>query len=470
MGYLDIGIVSVYLMVVFIIGLWAGRHIKDIKEYAVAKHSYSATFLFATLSASFIGGGFSFGNADTVFNKGIGPATALWGFSLMMILVAVFIAPRMGAFKGCISAGDILAKEFGQPARLLAGLLGCLICMGILGAQVGAMGALFDLLTPLSFIQGVFLGCGIVILYTAFGGMRAVVLTDVLQFILLVVFVPLALVMGIQYVGGWERIQSAVPNHFFDILTPDFGWFAWLSLFLSFMVGETFIPPYVQRLLIAKTPAETAKGTLWSGFLSIPFFIISGLIGAVALTIDPNMPSHLSMPMVVQVALPIGIKGLACAAIISIVMSTADSFLNAAAVCLVEDTLKPLLKRNTIFPNHPQKEVWLIQGLTLVIGFGSVFIALTISNLLDILRFSYNFWAPVLMIPLLCVLLGKKISKAAFWGGAGAGFAVILLSFSFGKLQWFGLDIVVIGVLANLIILLSTQFWKRLTFKKDNIH
>ena len=85
MHVLDYVIIGIYLIFIFSLGLWAGRRIKNIKEYAVANQSYGAFVLFATLSASFIGGGFSFGNADTVFNQGLMSATALWGFSLMLL-------------------------------------------------------------------------------------------------------------------------------------------------------------------------------------------------------------------------------------------------------------------------------------------------------------------------------------------------------------------------------------------------
>lgn len=111
MSVIDISLIAVYLLIIFIVGLSSGRYVKTIKEYAVSKQSYSAPVLFATLSASFIGGGFSFGNADSVFKNGLGQATALWGFSLMLVFVALFIAPKIDNFKNCISAGDILEKN-----------------------------------------------------------------------------------------------------------------------------------------------------------------------------------------------------------------------------------------------------------------------------------------------------------------------------------------------------------------------
>lgn len=462
MSFIDSSIIAVYLIFIFVLGLWAGRYVKNIKEYAVAHRSYSAVVLFATLSASFIGGGFSFGNADTVFQNGIGPATALWGFSLMLILVGLFIAPRMGKFRRCISTGDIMEKQYGPSARIVAGVLGVLVCMGILGAQIGAIGAVFELFTPLTFMQGVFIGCGIVIIYTAFGGISSVVLTDVIQFVMLVVFIPLTLVLGLCVLGGFSAMAEKVPSEFLQITGNDFTPLMWISLFLSFLIGETLVPPYVQRLLIAKSPKETRKGTLWSGFLSIPFFLISGLIGLVALALNPDLPSNLAMPNVVQTVLPPVIKGLTCAAIISIVMSSADSFLNASSVCFIEDVLKPILKRNIIFPNTPAKDLWLIQATTLLIGGGAVFLALKISNVLDILRFAYNFWSPVMLVPLVAVLLGKKVCKSAFVAGAIAGASVIIIAFVYNKSGViFGLDAVVVGTFANLICFVPVNYFCR---------
>lgn len=445
---LDLIIILSYLVGIFIIGLIAGRKIVDLKDYAIANHSYSSFVLFATLSASFIGGGFSFGNADTVFQKGIGPATALWGFSLMMILVAIFIAPRIGKFKGCISAGDIMFKNFGKSGQLTAGILGMCVCTGILGAQIGAMGAVFETFTPLNFQQGILIGCSIVIVYTSFGGMKAVVLTDVIQFLMLVVFIPLTLIMGIMHVGGIEALEQKVPSNFFDITSASFTPIMWVSLFLSFLIGETFVPPYIQRLLIAKTPKATARGTLLSGLLSVPFFIITGMLGIVALAINPEISSSSAMPSVINTVLPIGIKSLACAAIISIVMSSADSFLNSATVCLLEDVIKPLMNKT-----HLKKELLYAKILSLIIGVSSTIVAVTISNVLDILRFAYNFWAPIMVVPLAYILLGLKAPQKSFIGGAIAGAIVIISAWSInGASILYGIDAIVLGAAANLLV------------------
>jgi len=104
------------------------------------------------------------------------------------------------------------------------------------------------------------------------------------------------------------------------------------------------VPPYVQRLFLSRESKHTARGTLWSGVFSFPFFAITGLIGIVALAIKPDLDPNLPMPFVINTVMPIGLKGIVIAGVISIVMSSADSFLNAAAVAFINDIVKPLSK------------------------------------------------------------------------------------------------------------------------------
>ena len=139
---------------------------------------------------------------------------------------------------------------------------------------------------------------------------------------------------------------------------------AFISLFLTFVLGETLVPPYVQRLFIGKDAKHVARGTMLSGIFSIPFFTIAGCIGLVALTIAPDLDPNKSLPYVVNTVLPIGLKGLVIAGIISIVMSSADSFLNSAAIAFTHDVVKPLREENL----SEKHELLLSKIVTLFVG------------------------------------------------------------------------------------------------------
>ncbi|MCH7558826.1 MAG: sodium:solute symporter family protein [Planctomycetes bacterium] len=449
---MDYIIIIFYLSVVLLVGLWSGKGMKTLQEFSVSHRSYGSMVIFATLSASFIGGGFSIGNAEKVFRFGIVNIVALWGFSLKEILVAKFIAPKMDNFPNAISAGDIMEQGYGKLAKVITGFFSVFLCAGIVGAQVGAMGLIFNVFLGIEPVWGILIGCGIVIAYSTVGGMRAVVLTDVIQFYVLAIGLPAALVFGIVKLGGFSAIKAAVPAGHFSVPSEALTISAFISLFLTFLLGETLVPPYVQRLFIGKNAAHTARGTMLSGIFSIPFFAITGAIGLVALTLDPKLDPNLAMPYVIRTVLPAGVRGIVIAGVISIVMSSADSFLNGAATGCINDIVKPLRKN----PLSERQELLLAKLTNCFVGVFAIIFAIKIRSILDILIYAYNFWAPVILVPLAAVFLGVRVTKAGFLTGIVAGAAGVLIWNGLLRSPM-GVNGLVIGVFCNLIAFTLTN-------------
>ncbi|MEM7443987.1 MAG: sodium:solute symporter family protein [Pseudomonadota bacterium] len=444
---IDFFVVGIYLACVLAVGLWSGRHQHSLTEYAVVNRSFGSTIVFATMAASFIGGGFSIGLAERVFLFGIASIIGLWGFSLKEILVATIIAPRLSRFPNAISVGDIMATNFGKPGKIVTGVFGMILCAGIVGAQVGGMGYVFNVFLGIDQLWGIAIGCGIVIVYTTLSGMRGVVITDLFQFVILTIGIPLTLVFGILYVGGIDAMTAAVPADRLDIPGTDATWISVLMLVLVFALGETLVPPYVQRLCISRDAKMAARGTLFAGLFSIPFFVIAGAIGLVALAIDPTIDGNLSLPHVAATALPPIVKGLVIAAVIAIVMSSADSFLNSASIAFVNDIVNPLRRA----PLSAKNGLKLARLSTLVIGLASVGFAISIASILDILIYAYTYWAPVVVVPLVATVLGWQKGPAAFLGAAGAG---IVCAVVWNDVLSKPADIegIIVGVLANLAV------------------
>jgi len=425
---------------------------KSLQEFSVSHRSYTSLVIFATLSASFIGGGFSIGNAEKVFRFGIANIVALWGFSLKEILVARFIAPRMDNFPNVISAGDIMERGYGKSAKVITGFFSVFLCAGIVGAQVGAMGLIFKVFVGIEPIWGILIGCGIVIAYSTIGGMRAVVLTDIMQFCVLAIGLPAALIFGIVKLGGFSAIREAVPAGHFSVPADTMTIGAFLSLFLTFLLGETLVPPYVQRLFIGKDSVHTARGTMLSGIFSIPFFVITGAIGLVALALDSTINPNQAMPYVIRTVLPAGVRGVVIAGVISIVMSSADSFLNGAATGCINDIVKPLRTK----PLSEGQELLLAKLTNCFVGIMAVVFAIKISSILDILIYAYYFWAPVILVPLAAVFLGVRVSRAGFFSGTIGGVAGVLVWK--GLLESpMGISGLVIGVFCNFLAFTLTN-------------
>lgn len=449
---MDLVIISLYLGGILLFGLWYGRGIKDLGDYAVAGKAYSAPIIFATLSASFIGGGFSMGNAEKVFRFGIMNIVALFGFSLSQILIARFIAPRMGRYEDAISVGDIMEKSYGTKAKIFTGFFALIACAGILGAQIGAMGHIFNVFLEIPKFHGILIGIGIVLIYVTAGGMKSVVGTDIVQFIFLIIGIPLTLILAVHYSGGISALVHSVPAQHFSIPATGFTWTTFISLFLVFVVGETLVPPYVQRLLLARDVKAVSRGTLWSGIISIPFFMTSGLIGLSALVLNPGLDANLAMPFVVRTVLPVGVRAIMISAVIAIIMSSADSFLNAATVSFVNDIIKPMKSINL----NPHQELRVARYFTIFLGIAGVIFAVKIESVLDILLFTYNFWAPVILVPLVAAILGKQATSRDFTVSAVCGIGGMILWNYILKQPW-GFDGLVVGVVCSALGFMSSR-------------
>lgn len=460
MHTIDFIIFWAYLFVILGVGIFMSRSIKSLADYAVGGRSYSSFFVFATLSASFIGGGFTMGLSEKVFSMGLLYVIALWGFSFKEILVAKIIAPRMQAFSHAISVGHIMGQLYGKKVRIVTGIAGALVCAGIAGAQFSAFGYVINLFLGIPPSIGVLIGALVVVTYSTLGGMKAVVTNDTIHFLVLIIALPLVFFFGISMVGGIDVLFSKIPDSHTNLPTQAVSFFPVLGLFFSFFFGETLVPPYVQRLLIGKTSQATIRGTLWGGILSVPFFLMMGFIGLIALILDPSISPYTALPYVIQTVMPIGLKGIAIAGIMAVIMSSADSFLNAASVSLIHDVFKPL--KNTITAH---KEMQWIRIATLGMGFCGVVFAISTASVIDILLYAYNFWTPFILVPLVAGILGYSASPKAFW--VSSIFGIL------GMLSWnlFGLpsiDGALVGIAFNfLMFFLFTQIFEKGKFLSD---
>jgi len=439
---IDNAIIFLYLLAVLYIG-FSCRKLGGFREFAISHGNFGWLAIFCTLSATFIGGGFSMGNASKVYSNGIAYPMALLGFSVQIMLVALLVSPRIkGSFPGAISVGDLIEPAYSKKARVVTGVFSMLICAGILGAQVSALGAIFNVYLGVSPMIGILIGCGIVFFYSTVGGMTAVVKTDILQFIILIVAIPLLFLMGVEHCGGWAKFVNNIPSGHLQIVSEKMPLLSFISLFLVFLLGETLVPPYVQRLLIGHDTKATMRGNFWSGVASAPFFIIAGGIGLVALQLKPGLASNLAMPTAVKMIAPVGLSGLIVAGMMSIVMSSADSFLNASSVALVEDVLKPLLEN----PLTEHQMLTVARWTNILTGSVALAFAVMIPNVLDILIAAYDYWAPTILVPLVAVLLGFKVVRPSFYAAVATG-AITTIVWSYILKSPLGLQGFVVGTI-----------------------
>ena len=454
---LDIVIVIIYLICLLSLALYDSK-VQSYSQYGAGGKQYSAIIIFCTLTASYVGGGFTIGLSAKTFSYGIVYVLAMFGFSIKEMLIAQYLAPRMATFQeNCSTTGDIMERSYGKAGKILTGIASVIVCGGIIGAQFAACGNIFYIFFGLQFMQGVILTAVVIIAYVTFGGLKSVIRANIFNFIILITMIALIFILGLNKIGSISDFVALTPKHY---LTPDgnLGYITFIILFLSFFFGETLVPPYTQRLLIGKSTTETKRGTFYSGIFSLFIFTIVGIIGMVAHILDPLLKSDLAFPYAVSEVLPYGLKGLGVAAMLAIIISSADAFLNAVSIAIKKDILEPIFNSSN---DNFEHQLMLSRIITIVTGIIATIFALSTESVLDILLYSYQFWTPFILVPLVAAIYQVKTSKITFWLSSIAGIATVILWNSFSpyiSTVKGSLEGVILGIFMNFIVFTSLRF------------
>lgn len=405
---IDLTIVVIYMALTLIIGFISGRKIKNFEEFAVSKREYSTIVLVATIFATLIGGNSTVGAIAEVYSIGVVVIFAFFGQSLKSMIAAKLIAPRLKThFPNAVSIGDLYGSLYGKTGRVFAGLAASISSLVDASAQVFAIGFLLNFFFEVDLNMAMILGYSIIIFYSAFGGINSVVKTDIFQFFILIVAIPLVSSECLKIVGGNERL--------FQIVDPQK-----LALgsehilkhgLLFFLFGFFYITPtFLQRILIAPDAKTIVKSFKITAVLSAVFFIIIAQIGLMATTINDSLEPNQVLFYLINHIMPVGLKGIIICGLIAAIMSSADSVLNTSSVSIYKDVIKVFWNRDF----SDKKDLLFIRLITLTSGLATVLIAMNSTRILDIILFSIYFWSPIVLIPLYGIAMNKVISEKGF--------------------------------------------------------
>jgi SSS family solute:Na+ symporter len=330
-----------FLAVIFLvfIGVKKAGKVKGILDYAVSNNQkFSTPVLAMTFIVTAIGSNASIGSITEIYNNGliymIFDATCLIGAALVIQYAAKFMA---GRYVDKISLYGIMEQEYGKIPAKISASVSVIISIIALAMQIIGMGYIAKIFFGTSFYTGAFLSSFIFIAYSSLGGIRGVVYTDVMQFFVVLVVFPILVGVLVYNIGGIEALFLSLPKEKLRIMDhPDLVEYSFLTLFWMMPFGLLY-PAFIQRFLMCDTGNEINKmGMSWVLFYSV-FVLMIGTVGLSSIILLPGVSSGKEViPLLMENFFPSGLKGLAISAFFAIVMSTADSFLNAATVLVVE--------------------------------------------------------------------------------------------------------------------------------------
>ncbi len=426
---LDLGILGIYLVGMVLVGVLCVRKVKNANDYYTAGRSFGPFVLMATVCATIIGGSGLMGRAGVAYSSGFKAILTAIPYLLGMFIFSG-ISGRISdiGFKyGLTSIPELFERRFGKTAKLILSVMIAFTMMGTVASQVTATATIINMLGSeigISYEMGAFIACVVFIVYTATSGLFGVVYTDVLQFYMLLLFVYILIpTASLLEVGGLASFtKNLSPELFKPYINGDI-----LGDIVTYLVFTMAGAEMWQRAFAAKDRRSAKEGMFLGTAVYGVTIILVWFMGVIAHQIigDDVLALYGSTDAVVPAlaikVLPAGLTGLALAGILSVIMSTADSYLLVSVQTCVHDIGK------TIDPDMSgKKEILLSRIFSVILPLCALVIALYIQNAYKILMFAWSFYAAAAGIPAFAALFWKKATKPGIIAGMAAGFVVCI--------------------------------------------
>ena len=356
---LDWAIIGLYFAVVFAIVWWVVRKKqKSSVDYFLAGRHMGWFVIGASLFASNIGSEHLVGLAGSGADSGV--AMAHYELHAWLLLVLGWVFVPFYCRSGVFTMPEFLEKRYGSGSRWFLSLVSLIsYILTKVSVALYAGGIVFKALFPESFFAGLdnfWVGAlSVVVLtgiYTILGGLRAVVYTDAMQAVVLIVGSVIVTCMGLYRLGGWGQLYEVCGSDYFNLWKPwDDPNFPWPGmLFCAPIVGlwywctDQYI---VQRTLAAENETQARRGTIFGAYLKLTplfIFIIPGMI-AFALAKSGKLELEVAdqaFPVLVKALLPVGIRGLVVAGLLAALMSSLSSVFNSCSTLFTVDIYEKL--------------------------------------------------------------------------------------------------------------------------------
>ncbi len=422
--WIDYAIVVVYFVGVIAHGLWVSRGKESSEDYFLAGGTLPWWLIGFSLYASNMSGSSFVGLVGGAYDNGLVIFNYEWTAAIVLIFFLLFVLPSFLRAK-IYTVPEFLEKRFDWRARRAFSVFSLLAIMFIdTAGALYAGGLVIANLSPyLQLWSAVALLAAVAGLYTILGGLGAVVVTDTVQAILLMIGGAVIFVLGIQEVGGWSELFADLePRQKSLILPADDDFLPWTGIFGVLILGFYYFGInqfVVQRTLGARDLDHGRRGALFAGFLKLPNLFILVLPGLIALQLYPDLESpDLAFPSLAFDMLPIGLRGLMAAALIAAIMSSLDSALNAAGTLVVRDFLAPW---NPEMDENAQVR-WgrIVTGVAMVVGAVYAPLIASFESLFQYFQSSLSYVVP----PIVAVyVLGLFLPRV---NGTGALAAILL--------------------------------------------
>lgn len=408
-------VIAIIALIGYAFFIFYTRKSHTFENYSVADRKIGFFLLFASLSANFIGPGFTLGLTQKGFTSGYFYLFIAGAYGLGKIIEGLYLAPIIREkFTDALSIGDVVAGPQSHNNRLLKFLVG-LISFGLLvGLSVvmsKAGGEILNNFLGIPNLYGTIAVTSIVTGYSIFGGLKSTMRTDALQFVAFIILLPLlGLIVIFQDSFNYSQFIELSSNLTLQGFQENSG-VAIFAMILSWGFGEMLMPFTVNTILAGESKNTAKKALSYSGMLMIVWLLLMLTLGIFAKVSLGNIEMNDQVLLNLGKSFyPIGLFGLFTIAIIGVVMSSQDALLNCGSVVFTHDILGAI----THIEKSRLLKISKIAGV--MIGLLSIVFASYIPSVIDGLLLFYGIWVPsVLVVALFSIFLSNPSAIAGIF-------------------------------------------------------
>lgn len=425
--------ISIYFLVLLGIALWVIRKKENnTEDYFLAGRNVGWFVVGASIFASNIGSEHVVGLAGA--GAGDRLPMLIYEIQAWIVLILGWVFLPFYARAGVFTMPEFLEKRFDARARWILSVFSIVAyVLTKISVTIYAGGVVVSALLGIDFWTGAIATVVLTGIYTVLGGMRAVVYTETLQAIILVIGAAALTFIGLDHVGGWESMKETVTPEYLNMWRsasdPDFPWPSLLIASTITGIWYWCTDQYiVQRALTAKNIKEGRRGTIFGALLKLfPVFLFL-IPGVIALTL--KMRGELSwdspdeaFPVLMSNLLPSGLRGLVAAGLLAALMSSLASVFNSCSTLFTVDIYKKLR------PNAPEKKLvrtgQIATIIVVIIGIIWIPIMANISGVLyEYLQSVQSYIAPPITAVFLLGIFHKRINSQGAFVTMVVGFIV----------------------------------------------
>ncbi len=421
------------------IGLWAALRVKNTADFAAAGHSLPLPVVTATVFATWFGAEAVLGVPATFLKEGLGGIVSdPFGSSMCLILVGLFFARHLYN-RRMLTIGDFFREKYGRTVEVLVTLCIVVSYLGWVAAQIKALGLVFNVVSDGSISQtgGMLIGAGSVLIYTLFGGMWSVAITDFIQMIIIVIgMLYISGEMTMQTGGVGVVIEHAAAAGQFSNFWPEMNLASILGFtaaLCTMMLGSIPQQDVFQRITSSKNVNIAVQAAILGGVLYFIFAFVPMYLAYSATLINPdlvnqylNTDSQMILPKLIMNHAPVFAQVMFFGALLSAIKSCASATLLAPSVTFAENIVRGFFKHLT------DQELLKVMRIT-VLCFTGVVTFFAINSELSIFKMVESAYKITLVAAFVPLAFGVYWPKANSLGG--------LLAVVCGLIVWISCEV-----------------------------